>query len=91
MCCGLVLDATHWRAAMIFDRIEWDEHNLDHATRRLTATEIEQALWNADRMFPHREHPQRALFRSVTDGGKQVVVVGEIVGDGVRPITGSEA
>jgi hypothetical protein len=42
-------------------------------------------------MFPHREHPQRALFRSVTDGGKQVVVVGEIVGDGVRPITGWEA
>ena len=48
---------------MIFDHIEWDEHNLDHATRRLTAAEIEQAIWNADRMFPHREHPDRALFR----------------------------
>jgi len=24
---------------VIFDFIEWDEHNLDHATRRLTATE----------------------------------------------------
>ena len=41
---------------MIFDHIEWDEHNLDHATRRLTAAEIEQAIWNADRMLPHREH-----------------------------------
>jgi hypothetical protein len=42
-------------------------------------------------MFPHREHPSRALFRSVTDGGKKVVVVVEIVGNGVRPITGWEA
>lgn len=75
---------------MIFDRIEWDEHNLDHATKRLTAAEIEQAIWNADRMFPHREHPDRALFRSVTDGGKSVVVIVEIVHDGVRPITGWE-
>ena len=33
---------------MIFDRIEWDAHNLDHATERLTAAEIEQAIWNAD-------------------------------------------
>ena len=72
---------------MIFDHIEWDEHNLDHATKRLTAAEIEQAIWNADRMFPHREHPERALFRSVTDGGKAVVVIVEIVGDGVRPVT----
>ncbi len=40
-------------------------------------------------MFPHREHPDRALFRSVTDGGKTaVVVIVEIVRDGVRPITG---
>jgi len=37
---------------MIFDRIEWDEHNLDHASKRLTAEEIEQAIWNADRMIP---------------------------------------
>ena len=76
---------------MIFDRIEWDEHDLDHATKRLTAAEIEQAIWNADRMVPHREHPERGLFRSVTDGGKVVVVIVEIVHDGVRPITGWEA
>ncbi len=34
---------------MIIDRIEWDERNFDHATKRLTAAEIEQAIWNADR------------------------------------------
>lgn len=76
---------------MIFDRIEWDEFNLDHATKRLTAPEIEQAIWNAGRMVPHREHPDRALFQSVTDGGKAVVVIVEIIHDGVRPITGWEA
>jgi len=75
----------------IFDLIERDGHNRHNATSRLTAAEIEQAIWNADRMFPHREHPDRALLRSVTDGGKAVVVIVEIVGDGVRPITGWEA
>ena len=75
---------------MIFDRIEWDEHNLDHATRRLTASEIEQAIWNANRMIPHRDHLDRGLFRSVTDGGRSVVVIVMIVHDGVRPITGWE-
>jgi hypothetical protein len=25
---------------VIFDFIEWDEHNLDHATRRLTADTV---------------------------------------------------
>jgi hypothetical protein len=78
-------------AALIFERIEWDELNLDHATKRLTPEEIEQAIWNADRMFPHLEDPDRALFRSVTDGGKAVVVIVQIVRDGVRPITGWEA
>jgi hypothetical protein len=76
---------------MIFDRIEWDEHNLDHATKRLTAAEIEEAIWNADRMFRHRATPSRGLLRSATDGGKAVVVIVEIVRDGVRPITGWEA
>lgn len=65
--------------------------NLDHATRRLTSAEIEQAIWNADRMSPNRGHQDRAPFTSMTDGGKRVVVIVEIVGDGVRPITGWEA
>lgn len=75
---------------MIFDFIEWDEDNLDHATRRITATEIDQAIWNADRMIAHREHADRALFRSATDGGKSVVVIVQIKGASVRPITGWE-
>ena len=75
---------------MIFDHIEWDEHNLDHATRRITAAEIEQAIWNADAAFRHPGHADRLLFRSVTDGGKRVLVVAQVVHDGVRPITGWE-
>lgn len=34
---------------MIFDNIGWREHNLDHATRRLTADEVHQAILNADK------------------------------------------
>lgn len=75
---------------MIFDRIEWDEHNLVRATKRLSASEIEQAIWNASKMIPHRKHKDRGVFRSVTDGGQPVVVVVVIVHDGVRPITGWE-
>jgi hypothetical protein len=30
---------------VIFDHIECDEYNLDQATKRLTAAEIEQAIW----------------------------------------------
>lgn len=32
---------------MIFDGIEWDENNLDHARRRVTAAEIEEVITNA--------------------------------------------
>ncbi len=76
---------------MIFDRIEWDEHNLDHATKRLTAAEIEQAIWNAPRMRTNRRNPGRARIESVTDGGKAVVIIVALVPKGVRPITGWEA
>ena len=64
----------------------------DHATRRLTAIEIEQVIWNADQLRKHRVHPDRVLFSSVTDGGKKAVVVAQVVrdGDGVRPITAWE-
>jgi hypothetical protein len=61
------------------------------ATRRLNASEIEQALWNATELLKHRSHPERKLVRSMTDGGKPVVVIVELVRDGiVRPITGRE-
>lgn len=36
---------------MIFDRIEWDDDNLDHATRRASVEEIEQALTNASEQW----------------------------------------
>lgn len=73
---------------MIFDHIEWDEDNLDHATRRLTAAEIEQAIWNATEAQRHRTDPDRRLIRSLTDGGKRVLIVVQLVRHGVRPITG---
>lgn len=75
---------------MIFDHIEWDEYNLDHATKRLTAAEIEQAIWNADGtdMIVSKDAPDRRLIRSVTGGGKRVAVVIQIVSNGARPITG---
>jgi hypothetical protein len=73
---------------VIFDHIEWDEDNLDHATRRLTAAEIEQAIWNATGAQRHRTDPDRRLIRSLTDGGKRVLIVVQLVHRGVRPITG---
>lgn len=54
---------------MIFDSIEWDENNLDHACRRLAAAEIEQVITNATTYRPHRQHPDRVLFTDHTDGG----------------------
>ena len=56
-------------AAVIFDSIEWDENNLDHACRRLAAAEIEQVITNATTYRPHRQHPDRVLFTDHTDGG----------------------
>lgn len=72
---------------MIFDRIEWDDENLDHATRRATAAEIEQALINAGSAVRSRRQRDRAMVRSVTDGGRRLVVVVQVLRDGVRPIT----
>lgn len=73
---------------MIFDHIEWDEHNLEHATKRLTAAEIEQAIWNATSWQKHSTEEDRRLIRSTTDGGRAVIVIVQIVRAGVRPITG---
>ncbi len=75
---------------MIFGRIEWDEANEAHATKRCTAREIEQAIWNADAIQRHRTHPDRVLIHSRTDGGKAITVVAELTRDGIRPITAWE-
>ena len=75
---------------MIFEQIEWDEANLDHATVRVTAAEIEQAIWNAHRMVRHRTLHDRVMFKSVTNGGQRLVVIAQVVRDGIRPITAWE-
>ena len=75
---------------MIFDRIEWDEYNLDHATRRLSVEEIEQVIWNARVMSRSKQHRDRAMIQDRTDGGRRAVVIVQLVRDGVRPITGWE-
>jgi predicted DNA binding CopG/RHH family protein len=62
----------------IFDRIEWDDANLDHATVRVSAAEIEQAIWNARQMFRHRRKHDRVIFRSRTDGGRPLIVISQL-------------
>lgn len=76
---------------MRFETIDWDDSNLDHATRRATAIEIEQAIANADRMFRHRV-ANRRLIRSRTNGGRRLAIVVELQDGGrrVRPITAWE-
>jgi hypothetical protein len=76
--------------ALIFDRIEWDDANLEHATVRVSSAEIEQAIWNARRMFRHRSKRDRVFFRSRTDGGRPLMVVAQLVRDGARLITAWE-
>jgi len=77
---------------MHFDAIEWDEHNIDHACRRLSATEIEQVINNSTAWRRHRTHPDRVLFMDRTDGGKSVTVVARYdpTRHVVRPITAWE-
>jgi hypothetical protein len=77
-------------AGLILDRIEWDEANLNHATLRASAVEIEQAIWNAREMYRHRSERDRVVFRSRTDGGRPLVVIAQLVRDGVRLITAWE-
>jgi len=77
---------------VIFDGIEWDENNLDHACRRLTAAEIEQVIANATVYRRHQRYPDRVLFTDRTDGGKRVTVVAryDIACHLIRPITAWE-
>ena len=64
MCVAPMLDLQHTEkgSRVIFDFIEWDEHNLDHATRRLTASEIEQVVWNADAVREHQRPRSRVVL-----------------------------
>lgn len=77
---------------MIFDGIEWDENNLDHACRRVTAAEIEEVITNATSYRQHRRYPDRVLFTDHTNGGKRMTVVARYNAGRhlVRPITAWE-
>ncbi|MHB2023532.1 MAG: hypothetical protein ACYCO3_09425 [Mycobacteriales bacterium] len=46
-------------ALVIFDDVEWDESNLEHACRRVTAEEIEQVIANASTLRRHRRYTDR--------------------------------
>lgn len=77
---------------VFFDGIEWDEHNLDHACRRVAAAEIEQVITNAATWRRHRRYTDRVLFTDRTDGAKLVTVVARYDAGRhlVRPITAWE-
>lgn len=79
-------------ALVVFDGVEWDESNLDHACRRVTATEIEQVIANATSYRRHRHHADRVLFTDRTDGGKRVTIIARYDASRqlVRPITAWE-
>lgn len=73
--------------------IEWDDHNLDHATRRVTASDIEQAIQNMETCRRHRVHLDRLMIEGKTDGGRSVTIVAryDSVRRSVRPITAWES
>jgi hypothetical protein len=77
---------------VIFDGIEWDENNLDHACRRITAAEIEEVITNATSYRQHRHYPDRVLFTDHTNGGKRMTIVARYDAGRhlVRPITAWE-
>ena len=79
-------------ALVLFDHIEWDDVNLEHATKRVSATGVEPAIWNADRRrLPAPRVPGSRHVSSAPDGGRNLVVIAQVVRDGVRPITAWEA
>lgn len=80
---------------MLFERIDWDDANLYHATRHgVTAEEIEQAIANATTVRRNRRNRSgNVRIDAETDAGRKVVV---IAAHGpwrrsLRPITAWEA
>lgn len=69
--------------------IVWDDQNLEHATQRATATEINQAIEDAPNYVKGRtDSSDRALIMGRTNGGRLLQIVVE-VRDAVtvRPVT----
>lgn len=75
---------------MEYDRIEWDEDNLDHALRRASRAEIEHAIQNASTAGQHPRFADRIVLHGRTRGGRRLVVIAQRVRDGIRPITAWE-
>lgn len=78
---------------MKVEQFEWDESNLDHATRHgVSASEIEQAIENATHARQGRTGgSDRLMVEARTDGGRQVRVIIQVKpGAVVRPITAWE-
>jgi hypothetical protein len=70
---------------------EWDEENLDHATRHgVSGREIEQAIRNATVIRKGRSS-EFVDLRTRTDGGRRVRVIAQVLPGGVvRPVTAWE-
>lgn len=77
---------------MDFDAVEWDDANLDHATRHgVSAVEVEQVIQNATEFRRSKHHPDRRRIQARTDGGRRVVVIIQVLAGGrARPITAWE-
>ena len=76
---------------MVYNLIEWDENNLEHAAARATVDEITQAIMNAQTMTKHRSIPDRVLMLAETNGGRLLRVIADVVrGDTLRPVTAWE-
>lgn len=68
LCVASMLDLKHNDedgVAVQFEVVEWDDRNLGHL-KRATAAEVEQAIANADEVFPHRTVADRRVIRSET-------------------------
>lgn len=79
---------------MLYDHIEWDDANIEHATRHgVSMTEIEQVIDNAETVQRNRRHRSGDVrFQAKTDAGRPVVVVAayDPARDAVRAITAWE-
>lgn len=78
---------------MKVEQFEWDESNLDHATRHgVSVSEIEQAIENARHARKGRtDGSDRVMVEAQTNGGRQLRVIVQVKPGGVfRPITAWE-
>ena len=79
---------------MQIEVIEWDDDNVEHATRHgVSVSEIEQAIANATAGRRNkRGRSGDVRIDSVTDGGRRVVVIGahDPGRHSLRPITAWE-